>query len=86
MEKEGLTVNVNCLTTRHKILLEIVQKSDSISILPDSLVDTKIFPNVITIDLKEHLHSSVALVRKKDQRINAIAKDFWNFWQKHCSE
>ena len=86
MEKEDLSVNVNCLTTRHKILLEIVQKSDSISILPDSLVDTKIFPNVMTIDLKEDLHSSVALVRKKEQRINAIAKDFWNFWQNHCSE
>lgn len=86
MEQEGLDVKVNCLTTRHKILLEIVQKSDIISILPDSLVDTKLFPNVITIDLKEHLHSSVALVRKKDQRINAIAKDFWNYWQKHCAE
>lgn len=86
MEQEGLDVKVNCLTTRHKILLEIVQKSDIISILPDSLVDTKLFPNVITIDLKEHLHSSVALVRKKDQRINAIAKDFGNYWQKHCAE
>lgn len=86
MEKEGLEVKVNCLTTRHKILLEIVQKSDSISILPDSLVDTKIFPNVMTINLNEDLHSSVALVRKKDKRINAIAKDFWNYWKQFRNE
>lgn len=86
MEKEGLEVKVNCLTTRHKILLEIVQKSDSISILPDSLVDTKIFPNVMTINLNKDLHSSVALVRKKDKRINAIAKDFWNYWKQFRNE
>lgn len=74
------------LTTRHKILLEIIQKSDSISILPDRLVDTKIFPNIITINLKEDLHSSVAWVRKKEQRVNAIAKEFWNYWKQYYNE
>ncbi|WP_418308890.1 LysR family transcriptional regulator [Phascolarctobacterium succinatutens] len=86
MANQGLYVKPNCLTTRHKILLEIVQKSDSISILPDRLVDTKIFPNIITINLKEDLHSSVAWVRKKEQRVNAIAKEFWNYWKQYYNE
>ena len=86
MANQGLYVKPNCLTTRHKILLEIVQKSDSISILPDRLVDTKIFPNIITINLKEDLHSSVAWVRKKEQRVNAIAKEFWNYWKQCYNE
>ncbi|MDY4920532.1 MAG: LysR family transcriptional regulator [Phascolarctobacterium sp.] len=86
LEEKGVNVKPNCLTTRHKILLEILQKSDCVSILPDSLVDTKQFPNVTTINLKEDLTSSVALVRKKNQRINSIAREFWNYWQSVCEQ
>lgn len=80
-EQEGISIQAKCLTTRHKILLEILQKSNHIAILPDSLVDTKLFPNLVTIDIKEQLTSQIALTKIKKKRVNKITRDFWKYWQ-----
>ena len=81
-EKYGVEKRAKCLTTRHKILMEILQTSNDITLLPYSLVDLHQFPHITTIPLTEEVTSNVALIKLKNRKLNKITKDFWNFWQK----
>lgn len=81
-ERHGIEKKARCLTTRHKILIEILQNSQYITLLPRSLVDLTTFPDICTVRLAEELTSNVALIKLKNRRLNKITKDFWNYWQK----
>lgn len=81
-ETHGIKKKAKCLTTRHKILMEILQNSHDITLLPLSLVDLSLFPYLCTVPLAEELTSEVAIIKLKKRRLNKITKDFWNYWQK----
>ena len=59
-ERHGIEKKTKCLTTRHKILMEILQTAPNISLLPLSLVDLTLFPHLCTVPLVEELTSDVA--------------------------
>lgn len=82
-ERHGIEKKTKCLTTRHKILMEILQTAPNISLLPLSLVDLTLFPHLCTVPLVEELTSDVALIKLKKRRLNKITKDFWIYWQKY---
>lgn len=82
-ERHGIEKKTKCLTTRHKILMEILQTAPNISLLPLSLVDLTLFPHLCTVPLVEELTSDVALIKFKKRRLNKITKDFWIYWQKY---
>ena len=82
-ERYGIEKKTKCLTTRHKILMEILQTAPNISLLPLSLVDLTLFPHLCTVPLVEELTSDVALIKLKKRRLNKITKDFWIYWQKY---
>ena len=81
-ESHGIDKQPKCLTTRHKILMEILQTSPNITLLPNSLVDLDAYPHLTTVPLTEELTSNVALIKLKKRRLNKITKDFWTYWQK----
>lgn len=80
-EKNKLPFNPVFLSTRHWILLDIVQKKDTYTILPTKLLETRTYPNLATIGINDSLSSEVALVRLKGRKICSIARNFWNYWQ-----
>ncbi len=80
-QRNNVELNIQCFTTRHKILMEIIQNNDSITLLPESLVDFSLYPNLMTISLKEEITSQVALVKLKTTKLNRISRDFWSYWQ-----
>ncbi|WP_455655492.1 LysR family transcriptional regulator [Phascolarctobacterium sp.] len=82
-ESHGIKKKAKCLTTRHKILMEILQTSNDITLLPQSLVDLELFKHLTTVPLAEEVTSKVALIKLKNRKLNKITKDFWNFWQKN---
>lgn len=82
-ESHGIQKKAKCLTTRHKILMEILQASNDITLLPRSLVDLELFNHLTTVPLAEPLTSNVALIKLKKRRLNKITKDFWTYWQKY---
>lgn len=82
-ERHGIEKKTKCLTTRHKILMEILQTAPNISLLPLSLVDLTLFPHLCTVPLVEELTSDVALIKLKKRRLNKITKDLWIYWQKY---
>ena len=82
-ERQCIEKKPKCLTTRHKILMEILQTAPNISLLPLSLVDLTLFPHLCTVPLVEELTSDVALIKLKKRRLNKITKDFWIYWQKY---
>ena len=80
-ERHDIKKRAKCLTTRHKILMEILQDSNDITLLPLSLVDLKCFNHLTTVPLTEELTSNVSFIKLKNRRLNKITKDFWNYWQ-----
>lgn len=84
-EKHQLNCNVQCLTTRHKILMEMLSANSTISLLPQRLVEEAIFPDIRTVKLTEPVKSSVALVKLKEPKLNQITKAFWNYWKTECT-
>ncbi len=80
-EKCNLPFNPIFLSTRHWILLDIVQKKYIYTILPIKLLESKAYPNLVTINISDSLSSEIALVRLKGRQVCRIARDFWNYWQ-----
>jgi DNA-binding transcriptional LysR family regulator len=73
------------MATRHKMLLEILQTNIGVSLLPEKLVDSSLFPKLRIIPLKESISSKIALVKAKKNKLNEITTQFWKYWQKNCS-
>ena len=82
-EKENIPLPEVGTTSRHKILLELLGRTENVSILPKALVDLKNYPLVATIDLEKPFYSQVALIRRKGKKYNKITRAFWDFWQSH---
>lgn len=85
LASHAIDKKAKCLTTRHKILMEILQTVPNISLLPVSLVDLSLYPHLCTVPLNEAITSDVALIKLKKRRLNKITRDFWNYWQKNWS-
>jgi len=82
-DKLNLPLKIQCVTTRHKILMEILSTNSAITLLPQNLVDLSLFPNLKTIPLETPIYSQVALVKLKSKKLNKITTNFWKFWQEH---
>ena len=80
-DKLNLPLKIQCVTTRHKILMEILSTNSAVTLLPQNLVDLPLFPNLKIISLSNPIYSNVALVKLKSKKLNKISTNFWNFWQ-----
>lgn len=67
-------------TTRHKILLEILNNKKTFSIIPERLVDKALFPDIVTLPLESPITSDIVLLKVKGRRLNKVTKEFWDFW------
>ena len=74
--KQKLPIEIQCVASRHKILMEILSTSSAVSLLPSRLVDLKTFPNLVTIPITDSIKSCVALVKLKGNKMNKISKTF----------
>lgn len=84
-DKLNLPLKVQCVTTRHKILMEILSTNSAITLLPENLVDLSLFPNIKIIPLTNPIYSKVALVKLKTKKLNKISNNFWKYWQEQCT-
>jgi DNA-binding transcriptional LysR family regulator len=85
-EKNQVNVTVKSMATRHKILLQMVATdNNSVSMLPENLVDKNIFPDLRAVTLKEPIISTVALCKYKNKKLSDITKQFWLYWEKNHS-
>ncbi|MEG0797946.1 MAG: LysR family transcriptional regulator [Acidaminococcaceae bacterium] len=83
--KRNLELKIQCVSSRHRVLLEILSTNSAIAMLPSRLVDFQLYPNLVTVPLADSLQSCVALIKLKHKKLNKITKEFWNYWQKECS-
>ena len=81
-KQAGVKPKLSGTTTRHKILLEMLNNKTAVSILPERLVDKRLFPHLITMRLEEKITSEIALVKLKDYKLNKVSREFWDFWTK----
>lgn len=82
LKAAGIKPRLRGTTTRHKILLEMLNNKTAVSILPERLVDKRLFPDLLTLPLEEEITSEIALVKLKDYKLNKVSKNFWDFWSK----
>jgi LysR family transcriptional activator of glutamate synthase operon len=72
----GFTPKVNYVSSRHEVLLAMVNNSLNLTLLPKNLLSLEYSPKIKYIPLQEHLTSTIALVRNKEtesnQKINAF--------------
>ena len=79
-KKQNITPTLRGTTTRHKILLEILNNKRVFSILPERLVDETLFPDIVTLPLEKPITSDIAILKVKGRRLNKVTKEFWDFW------
>ena len=76
---QGLTLNIHGESPRPRIVQGIITESTDVSILPKNVVDLGSFGDLKIIPLKEKLTSKLAVVRLKEKKHSALAKEFWDF-------
>lgn len=84
-KNNNLKLNVKCVTTRHKILLQMLMHKKSASILPKKLLNKKEYPELVTIPFTKPIKSTVALIKLKSVHLNKIENLFWNYFKKNHS-
>lgn len=84
-EKENIPYQQGGETSRHKILLDILSNSQNVSILPQALLNAKIYTELCYVPLESPIYSKVAIIRLKNHKYNKMTNTFWNFWRKHCT-
>ncbi|MDR3353762.1 MAG: LysR family transcriptional regulator [Synergistaceae bacterium] len=77
----GIPFKVRFMTTRHKVLMETLQKESCVSLMPERLVDLQMFPRLKTTPLTEPIISKVALIRDKSRKLSRITRMFWEYVQ-----
>jgi DNA-binding transcriptional LysR family regulator len=82
-KSKGIPYKIRCMTTRHKVLMEILQKDSGVSLMPERLVDLQLFPHLTTIPLVEPIISEVALIKDKGKRLTKITKMFWDYMREN---
>jgi DNA-binding transcriptional LysR family regulator len=80
-KNSGISFKVRFMTTRHKVLMEILQKDSCVSLMPERLVDLQMFPRLRIISLTESIISKVELIRNKGRKLSRITKMFWEYMQ-----
>jgi LysR family transcriptional activator of glutamate synthase operon len=66
----GFTPKVNYECSRHEILLAIVNSSANLTLLPKNLLNLENRRKIKYIPLKQHITSTIALVRRKEPKNN----------------
>lgn len=77
---QNISPKLRGTTTRHKILLEILNNKNAFTIIPKRLVDKTLFPDLVTLPLEEPIKSEIVLTRLKGRKLNKVTQDFWEFW------
>jgi DNA-binding transcriptional LysR family regulator len=75
----GIFFKVRFMTTRHKVLMEILQKDSCVSLMPERLVDLQMFPRLRAVPLTKPIISKVALIRNRGRKLSRITKMFWEY-------
>jgi LysR family transcriptional activator of glutamate synthase operon len=79
----GFTPKVNYVSSRHEILLSMVNNSLNLTLLPKNLLDLKNSRRIKYIPLNEHITSTIALVRKKETENNQKINTFQTMIKGH---
>ncbi len=72
----GFSPKINYLSSRHEALLAMVNTGSGLTLLPRSLLDPQHKKNLIYIPLKEKIYSTIAIIRRKDMKLNKKTESF----------
>ncbi|MDR1481959.1 MAG: LysR family transcriptional regulator [Synergistaceae bacterium] len=75
----NIPFKVRFMTTRHEVLMKILQKDFCVSLIPERLVNPRLFPCLKTVPLSEPIISEVALMKNKNRKLSRITMIFWEY-------
>lgn len=83
LTKQGISYNILCTVSRHRIILEMVSRGLGVSLLPQSLLQQTEDALYTAIPLVEEIFSEISIVRKKNRPLSPMKKQFWKFITNH---
>ncbi len=78
--------NVKVTTTKHRILLSMVQNNVGITLFTRRSVQSEEFSDLKFISLKKPIYSNVYFVKQYDRKLNKVAEKLWSFLSERFSE
>lgn len=82
----GFSPRINYLSSRHEALLAMINTGSGVTLLPKSLLDPQHKKNLKYIPLKEKIYSTIAIIRKKDMKINKKIINFQTIIRENFAE
>ncbi len=79
--QHGLKIKEHGESLRPRIIQGLLTVGDTVSILPDNIVDLQTFDQLTTLPMSVDITSRAVLVRLKNNNHSKLLQEFWNYWQ-----
>lgn len=79
LTRNNVIKNVISTTGRHEVVLEMVATKLGVTLLPKKLLNKKIHPGLVAVELEEPITTKLVLTKQKGKELDPPAQAFWEF-------